>query len=132
MGKALPQPPQPQVIASHQQLITQGPIPVSQEFKAYNDTLPGAADRILSMAEAEAGNRHRKDQLQLETESGLSKLESTSKTRGQWFSFLLALGGLGLAAFFGAIGLEGASIAAIVTAVSPIVVTTVAGLLRKP
>lgn len=35
-----------------------GPIPPATEFDGYEKTLPGAANRILSMAELEQRNRH--------------------------------------------------------------------------
>lgn len=45
----------PQIIS---QQITAGPIPSAQEFEYYEHVLPGAADRILAMAEANQARRH--------------------------------------------------------------------------
>jgi uncharacterized membrane protein len=45
----------------HQQLIAHqfhGPIPPSSELAGYEQVLPGAADRLISMAEKEASHRH--------------------------------------------------------------------------
>jgi uncharacterized membrane protein len=49
--------PHNQNIAIAQHTLYQGIIPQSSEFKEYEHTLPGAADRILSLAEKQ--NRHR-------------------------------------------------------------------------
>lgn len=39
----------------------QGPIPRPEHFAQYEQTLPGAADRILTMAEKEQEHRHREE-----------------------------------------------------------------------
>ena len=41
-----------------QTAIHSGPLPLPRHFEEYNRTLPGAADRILQMAESEVRNRH--------------------------------------------------------------------------
>jgi len=38
-----------------------GPLPASAEFKRYDEALPGAAERILALAEREALHRHNQD-----------------------------------------------------------------------
>jgi uncharacterized membrane protein len=38
-----------------------GPLPDASQFQAYEITLPGAADRIIRMAEKESEHRHRKE-----------------------------------------------------------------------
>ncbi|MDR1100263.1 MAG: DUF2335 domain-containing protein [Treponema sp.] len=35
-----------------------GPLPTSREFQGYEQVLPGAADRILAIAEKESEHRH--------------------------------------------------------------------------
>jgi uncharacterized membrane protein len=35
-----------------------GPLPTSREFKGYEQVLPGAADRIIAIAEKESEYRH--------------------------------------------------------------------------
>lgn len=37
----------------------QGPLPDAAEMERYNQALPGAADRLLVMAESEVNHRHR-------------------------------------------------------------------------
>lgn len=56
-----------------------GPLPSAREFRGYNDVLPGAAERILAMAELEQRHRH-------ELESTAVKGEVRIKGRGQWFA----------------------------------------------
>ena len=46
-----------------QQTITTGPIPSAQEFEYYERILPGAADRILRMAEANQVRRHESESM---------------------------------------------------------------------
>lgn len=48
----------------HQQVIMaqqfrSGPLPASQELEHYNQIVPGAAERIIAMAEGEQGHRHK-------------------------------------------------------------------------
>jgi uncharacterized membrane protein len=43
--------------AQFQQTIHQGPLPAPESFAAYERVLPGAADRILKMAEQQATHR---------------------------------------------------------------------------
>lgn len=38
-----------------------GPLPHPQQLKAYDDITPGAADRIIAMAERENAHRHKKE-----------------------------------------------------------------------
>lgn len=46
-----------QQVISAQASMSSGPLPQSQEFKRYNEVLPGSADRILKMAETEQSHR---------------------------------------------------------------------------
>ncbi len=46
----------------------QGPIPMASELQAYEDTLPGLADRIVGMAEREAQHRQRMESRDLALE----------------------------------------------------------------
>lgn len=68
-----------------------GPLPPPSLFKGYEQVLPGAADRILSMAEKEQASRHTSNTEMLNTYKGERK-------RGQYMGcslvVLLALCGL--------------------------------------
>jgi uncharacterized membrane protein len=62
----------------------EGPLPRSREFAGYEQVLPGAADRILAMAEKESEHRREND----------NKLVSASvkySGRGQVFAFIISL-----------------------------------------
>lgn len=47
----------------------QGPLPPAAEFALYEKTMPGAADRILTMAEAEQKHRHAMQSIALQAEA---------------------------------------------------------------
>lgn len=44
--------------ASHRQITYMGPLPPPQVLAGYNDVVPGAADRIIVMAEKQMTHRH--------------------------------------------------------------------------
>ncbi len=64
-----------------------GPLPTPQAFSEYDQALPGAAERILSMAEREQTHRHA-------IESGLLRMESRNSGLGLLAGFILGLIGL--------------------------------------
>ena len=64
-----------------------GPLPPPAMFGEYDDVLPGAADRILAMAERQAAHRQ-------EWEISALRSEQKDSTRGQWLGFLISLGAL--------------------------------------
>jgi uncharacterized membrane protein len=76
----------------------QGPLPTSREFAGYEQTLPGAADRILAITEKEAEHRR----------ANQNKLVNASikySGRGQIFALIiaiLAIVGIGLSIYFSA------------------------------
>ena len=55
-----------EVKLSRVQSIHVGPLPTPEAFEKYEQTCPGAASRILSMAETEAGERHLANQKALD------------------------------------------------------------------
>jgi uncharacterized membrane protein len=74
----------------------QGPLPTSREFAGYEQTLPGAADRILAITEKEAEHR-RKNQ------EKLTNAAIKYSGRGQIFALvisILALTGVGISIYF--------------------------------
>jgi len=79
-------------VTTSQSLMYSGPLPPSGEFTMYDKALPGAAERILSLAEKEVAHRHK-------TENKLLNLDS----RGQIFALILSilsLGAVGLSIYF--------------------------------
>ncbi len=61
-----------------------GPLPPPAALEQFERSSPGAADRILSMAEKEEEHRH-------EQERGMLKSDTSARSRGQVMAFLLAL-----------------------------------------
>jgi uncharacterized membrane protein len=60
MGENNRLPPAPRgnaQLIQHTQTVHQGPIPAPESFAQYERVLPGAADRILKMAESQATHR---------------------------------------------------------------------------
>jgi uncharacterized membrane protein len=81
-----------QTTSSQSLLYSQGPLPTSGEFHGYEQTLPGAADRILTIAEKESDHRH-----------DIEKKELRIKGRGQIFALFistLSLVAVGLSIYF--------------------------------
>ncbi len=89
-----------------------GPLPPPETFRGYEDVSPGAADRIISMAEREQGHRHACDLQLLDAERAQQKELASFERRGQTFGFWLAV--LGLVGSFGLV-LAGMTTAGAVT-----------------
>lgn len=66
------------------QFVFSGPLPPPQILKGYNEIIPGAAERIMCMAERQAQHRQgiERDSLNAEIRDG---------RRGQLFGFILAM-----------------------------------------
>jgi len=66
-----------------QQVHYSGPLPPSTELDQYNQILPGAAERILAMAESEAKHRHALENQQLLNENDVIKKTFSERRIGQ-------------------------------------------------
>jgi uncharacterized membrane protein len=88
---------QNQVQIRSQSVMYSGPLPTAGEFKEYEQALPGAADRILSMAEAQAEFRRKTDAKLIEHSIKKSGL-------GQIFAFIISI--LSIGAIFASIFLN--------------------------
>lgn len=64
-----------------------GPLPPSDEFQNYEEVLPGAADRIISMAEKEQEGR-------ISAQHKEMRMLFISHIMGQIFAFILGLTGI--------------------------------------
>ncbi|SER72640.1 Uncharacterized membrane protein [Vreelandella subterranea] len=82
-----------------QSLTYSGPLPPSSEMQRYEAITPGAADRILVMAEQQ--QRHRHEQESKENDANLRIAESNIRAqdaniseikRGQWMAYSLCAG----------------------------------------
>ena len=97
-----------------------GPLPPPDDLKKYNEILPGAADRIMTMAEKEQSHRHDSDRILIEGEIRTTRF-------GQVFGFIIALFGFGVAIFMAYLGLSWASFGVFFTTIGSIVYTFVTG-----
>ena len=95
-------------VIQQQSVVYSGPLPPSNEFSSYEKALPGAAERILSMAEKEAEHRR-------ENENIIVQHSVRKSSLGQIFAFILALISMGLI-FFSI--LKGELLGAIVPAIT--------------
>lgn len=77
-----------------------GPLPSARELRNYDLVLPGAAERILAMAESEQQHRHG-----LETQ--IVGSEASLRGRGQWFALASLIASLVVVALFAAWGAAG-------------------------
>jgi uncharacterized membrane protein len=93
-----------------------GPLPQPSDLEYYERIIPGAAERIISLAEKQSEHRQ-----YLEKSVILSDIKN-SRT-GLWCALIIAISGIGSSVFCAAIGqpwaaaaLSGTSLAGIVTA----------------
>jgi uncharacterized membrane protein len=69
------------------QIRYSGPLPAPELFRQYDEVLPGAAERILKMAEREAAHRHEMEQMGV-----YGSLRQIG--RGQTFALIVFLGAI--------------------------------------
>lgn len=69
-------------------------LPPSQELRDYDAVLPGAAERIIAMAEREQSERHRAQAYALETLRLDNIAERNAEKRGQWMAVIFLWGNL--------------------------------------
>jgi hypothetical protein len=64
------------------QKIHQGPLPAPEDLQRYDDLLPGAAERIIRMAEVEQRHRHEQESKAISSELATREvLQATEKNR---------------------------------------------------
>lgn len=97
-----------------------GPLPPPEMLRQYDDALPGAAERILVMAEK--NNDHR-----IEMTHEAFAAERNERRLGQIFGLVIGLVTLALAAYFGFLGLSAAAITTVSTVVAGLVGVFVTG-----
>ncbi len=77
-----------------------GPIPPPEVLRAYEGSLPGLADRVVSMAEKEGEHRRRQEVKALDAEIAINTRLANSHIsdvrRGQIFAFLIGIIALGV------------------------------------
>jgi len=96
-----------------------GPLPHPALFGQYNEVLPGAAERIFRMTEKQLDHAIELENAEASANRRLLDAEIAAATRAQWFTFLLVLVFLGIAAYAlykgQAIATIGAGLAALAT-----------------
>jgi uncharacterized membrane protein len=89
MGGAAPEPqPYPAREAETAERLVagqwSGPLPPPAALEQFERSAPGAADRILGMAEREEDHRHSQEQAMLQS-------DAQARSRGQWMAFVISL-----------------------------------------
>lgn len=102
-----------QVEIAHHVEVSSGPLPPPSMLQAYEDIVPGAAERILSMAENQLAHRHHQESVRLSADV---KLES----RGQWMALGMVVTALALGGGLIAVGESAAGVATILGAAAGI------------
>ena len=83
----------------HEEHRISGPLPTPDILLGYDEVLPGAAERIMRMAEKEQASAR-------EVEGIAVRAATADNRRGQIFGFLVALAAFGTASFLGYLGHE--------------------------
>lgn len=107
----------------YEQRTFTGPLPHPDSFAGYENTLPGAADRILSMAEKEQNHRH-------EAENEMISAMEKQHTRGQNIGCFLAVILSAIAFILGFLGHDWLSGAVFTTTIVSVIIVYV--LERQP
>lgn len=79
--------------------MRRSPLPPPEEFQGYENTLRGAADRILKMAENEQLNRHALQKQMVESDINIKKT-------GQWMGYSIFIALIGIGAWLAISGKE--------------------------
>ena len=110
----------------HQQEVYSGPIPQPDTLQQYDTIIPGAAERILCMAEENARHRREMESAALTAQVEADKRKHREVTRGQLFgitSVLTAFGLAGLALFLGQATVAGTICGVVVVALATVFIT---------
>lgn len=101
-----------------------GPLPPPFILRQYDEIVPGAADRILAMAESQHEHRHA-----LEKRVIFGNVDA--QARGQWMGFVLGLVGIIGGFFLIGLGHSGWGVAAIVGSLVSLITVFVVGQRRQ-
>ena len=89
-----------------------GPLPPAEEFAAYDVAMPGAADRILAMAERRAAHTMELERRTLGVNEQIALGGLAYQQRGQVFALVIALAGMATSAGLAALHAQTAALAA--------------------
>ena len=76
-----------------------GPLPPPAELQAYENALPGCAERIVAMAESQAQHRQRLEWAETQAECNSIEAEIASERRGAWLGFIVTVVVIGLSTY---------------------------------
>lgn len=91
--------PQETLVGIHAYSQFSGPLPHPALFAQYNEVLSGAAERIFQMTEKQLDHAIELENAEASANRSLLDAEIATATRAQWFTFVLVLVFLGLAAY---------------------------------
>lgn len=97
-----------------------GPLPHPDILVKYNDAHPGAADRIIAMAEKQAAHRQELEKKALETNCHNSKI-------GPIYGFVICMSAIGGGVYLIQLGKGAAGLASIITALASLSIVFVYG-----
>ena len=91
-----------------------GPLPSPRDFQRYEEILPGAANRILELAERQQAHNHRQEEMVLENERIVVEtaraVVASNSNRSKWglvFAFIVAMAGIGIGGWLTYLGKGG-------------------------
>lgn len=87
------------MIAVRQSVGFSGPLPPPEILERYEKILPGAAERIISMAEKQSEHRKQLESIVIGTDTANSRM-------GLWFGLIIGLAGLAVSALVAIWGKE--------------------------
>jgi uncharacterized membrane protein len=89
-----------QVVRQEQRLeVHSGPLPPVSDFSGYDQIVPGAAERILVMAESEISHRHEQERKSLDADIKANRSILFERKLGQSMAFVVAMSALGIGGF---------------------------------
>lgn len=81
-----------------------GPLPPASEFREYNKVLPGAAERILAMAEKNVSMLEKTTDAHIQNENKIVDHNINEEKKGSCFGLLIGIGALGSAVYLASTG----------------------------
>lgn len=105
----------------------EGPLPPPSFLKQYEDALPGAADRILVLAESQTSHRIDLEKRLVEAEIDDGKKNRDERRLGQWLGFAICLVAIISGATISAMGQPYAGVLIGAVGLTPLVSTFITG-----
>jgi uncharacterized membrane protein len=82
----------------------QGPVPPPQVMAGYEEIVPGAADRLIAMAEREQAHRHQQQERLLNAQITDARQDRLEARVGQIFALIIGLGSISAGATTAVLG----------------------------